>query len=107
MSQDPPTQGVKKRSERGEGIVTGNQAVRRAIAVLKAFSDDAPEMGVTEVSRKVNLHKSTVYRLLSAFEGEGLIGKSPENGKYRLRPVLIVLGAQVLLHTAAPRRPLP
>jgi len=75
--QDVSAQGVKKRSERGEGVVTGNQAVRRAIAVLKAFSDDAPEMGVTEVSRKVALHKSTVYRLLSAFEGEGLIAKSP------------------------------
>ncbi|MEK7282765.1 MAG: IclR family transcriptional regulator, partial [Acidobacteriota bacterium] len=99
MAQDVSVQGIRKRSDRGEGVVTGNQAVRRAIAVLKAFSDDAPEMGVTEVSRKVNLHKSTVYRLLSAFEGEGLIAKSPETGKYRLGPELIVLGEQVLRHT--------
>jgi DNA-binding IclR family transcriptional regulator len=105
--QDVVTQGRRKRSERGEGIVTGNQAVRRAIAVLKAFSDDAPEMGVTEVSRKVNLHKSTVYRLLSAFEGEGLIAKSPETGKYRLGPELIVLGEQVLRHTDVHRVALP
>jgi len=107
MAQDVSAQGMKKRSDRGEGVVTGNQAVRRAIAVLKAFSDDAPEMGVTEVSRKVNLHKSTVYRLLSAFEGEGLIGKSPENGKYRLGPELIVLGEQVLRHTDVHRVALP
>jgi DNA-binding IclR family transcriptional regulator len=64
-------------------------------------------MGVTEVSRKVNLHKSTVYRLLSAFEGEGLIAKSPENGKYRLGPELIVLGEQVLRHTDVHRVALP
>lgn len=107
MAQDPLAQGVKKRSERGEGIVTGNQAVRRAIIVLKAFSDETPEMGVTEVSRKVNLHKSTVYRLLSAFEGEGLIAKSPETGKYRLGPELIVLGEQVLRHTDVHRVALP
>jgi DNA-binding IclR family transcriptional regulator len=107
MAQDISSQGLKKRSERGEGIVTGNQAVRRAIAVLKAFSDDAPEMGVTEVSRKVNLHKSTVYRLLSAFEGEGLIAKSLETGKYRLGPELIVLGEQVLRHTDVHRVALP
>jgi IclR family acetate operon transcriptional repressor len=105
--QDVSAQGVRKRSERGEGVVTGNQAVRRAIAVLKAFSDDAPEMGVTEVSRKVILHKSTVYRLLSAFEGEGLIAKSPETGKYRLGPELIVLGEQVLRHTDVHRVALP
>jgi len=107
MAQDMSPQGVRKRSDRGEGIVTGNQAVRRAIAVLKAFSDDAPEMGVTEVSRKVTLHKSTVYRLLSAFEGEGLIAKSPETGKYRLGPELIVLGEQVLRHTDVHRVALP
>jgi len=107
MSQELISQGVKKRSARGEGIVSGNQAVRRAIAVLKAFSDDAPEMGVTEVSRKVDLHKSTVYRLLSAFEGEGLIAKSLETGKYRLGPELIVLGEQVLRHTDVHRVALP
>src|SRR5437867_13445708 len=107
MAQDLPTQGVnKKRSERGEGIVTGNQAVRRAIAVLKSFSDEAPEMGVTEVSRRVNLHKSTVYRLLSAFEDEGLIARNPETGKYRLGPELIVPGEQVLWHTEVHRMPL-
>jgi DNA-binding IclR family transcriptional regulator len=107
MAQDPSASGVKKRSERGEGIVTGNQAVRRAIIVLKAFSDENPEMGVTEVSRRVNLHKSTVYRLLSAFEGEGLIAKSAETGKYRLGPELIVLGEQVLRHTDVHRVALP
>src|SRR2546428_12913832 len=107
MAQDVSAQGVRKRSERGEGIVTGNQAVRRAIAVLKAFSDDAPEMGVTEVSGRLTLNKSTVYRLLSAFEGEGLIAKSPETGKYRLGPELIVLGEQVLRHTDVHRVALP
>lgn len=107
MAQDMSAPGTRRRSDRGEGVVTGNQAVRRAIAVLKAFSDDAPEMGVTEVSRKVNLHKSTVYRLLSAFEGEGLIAKSPETGKYRLGPELIVLGEQVLRHTDVHRVALP
>ncbi len=107
MAQEVSTQGTKRRSERGDGPVSGNQAVRRAIAVLKAFSDEAPEMGVTEVSRRVDLHKSTVYRLLSAFEGEGLIAKSPETGKYRLGPELIVLGEQVLRHTDVHRVALP
>jgi DNA-binding IclR family transcriptional regulator len=107
MSQDAPANGPRKRAERGMGIVSGNQAVRRAIAVLKAFSDEMPDMGVTEVSRKVNLHKSTVYRLLSAFEDEGLIARNLETGKYRLGPELIVLGEQVLRHTEVHRVALP
>jgi IclR family transcriptional regulator, acetate operon repressor len=107
MSQEASANGPRKRAERGMGIVSGNQAVRRAIAVLKAFSDEMPDMGVTEVSRRVNLHKSTVYRLLSAFEDEGLIARNPETGKYRLGPELIVLGEQVLRHTEVHRVALP
>jgi DNA-binding IclR family transcriptional regulator len=107
MSQDTSNPGSRRRADRGLGMVSGNQAVRRAIAVLKAFSDEAPEMGVTEVSRKVTLHKSTVYRLLSAFEDEGLIARNPESGKYRLGPELIVLGEQVLRHTEVHRVALP
>jgi len=107
MNQDTAIPGSRRRAERGLGLVSGNQAVRRAIAVLKAFSDETPEMGVTEVSRKVNLHKSTVYRLLSAFEDEGLIARNPETGKYRLGPELIVLGEQVLRHTEVHRVALP
>ena len=107
MSQDTAVPAGRRRAEHGLGMVSGNQAVRRAIAVLKAFSDESPEMGVTEVSRKVNLHKSTVYRLLSAFEDEGLIARNPESGKYRLGPELIVLGEQVLRHTEVHRVALP
>ena len=107
MAQESGAVGTRRRAERGLGVVSGNQAVRRAIAVLKSFSDEAPEMGVTEVSRKVGLHKSTVYRLLSAFEDEGLIARNPESGKYRLGPELIVLGEQVLRHTEVHRVALP
>jgi DNA-binding IclR family transcriptional regulator len=88
-------------------MVTGNQAVRRAIAVLKTFDDRNPELGVTEVSRRLDLHKSTVYRLLSAFEDEGLIARNPESGRYRLGPELIVLGELVLRHTEVHRVALP
>jgi DNA-binding IclR family transcriptional regulator len=81
--------------------------VRRAIAVLKTFDDQSPELGVTEVSRRLDLHKSTVYRLLSAFEDEGLIARNPDNGRYRLGPELIVLGELVLRHTDVHRIALP
>ena len=87
--------------------VGGNQAVRRAISVLKAFNDASPEMGVTEVSRRLGLHKSTVYRLLSAFEDEGLIARNDESGRYRLGPELIVLGELVLRHTDVRRVAVP
>jgi len=100
-----PAQTHTRRQPRA--AVSGNQAVRRAISVLKAFDDQSPELGVTEVSRRLDLHKSTVYRLLSAFEDEGLIARNPDNGRYRLGPELIVLGELVLRHTDVHRIALP
>jgi len=94
-------------SRQSRATVSGNQAVRRAISILKTFDDQNPELGVTEVSRRLDLHKSTVYRLLSAFVGEGLIARNPDNGRYRLGPELIVLGELVLRHTDVHRVALP
>ena len=92
---------VPRRAGHGRraAAVGGNQAVRRAIAVLKSFGDQAPEMALGELSRRVGLHKSTAYRLLCAFEDEGLIARNFETGRYRLGPELIVLGEQVLRQT--------
>ena len=38
------------------------QSVERAIAILKSFSLDRPERGVSELGRELGLHKSTLYR---------------------------------------------
>src|SRR5438477_713110 len=69
-------------------IVRSNQprihSVQRAAAILRAFSDSAPELGVSEIGRQLKLHKSTVSRLLATLEGEGLVERVTRNDKYRL-----------------------
>jgi IclR family acetate operon transcriptional repressor len=60
------------------------QSVRRAVSLLKAFDTQATELGVSELSRRVKLHKSTVSRLLATLEQEGLLERVPETDKYRL-----------------------
>ena len=63
--------------------------------MLKAFGQAAPEMGVTELGRKVNLHKSTVSRLLATLETEGLVERVPGTDKYRLGIEFARLAGQV------------
>ena len=74
------------------------KSVERAIALLKAFDIDKPELGVTELSRVLGLHKSTVSRILATLERGGLVEQNPETGKYRLGVALIGLGALVVAH---------
>ena len=78
---------------------SGVQAVKRAIAILKAFSSEEPELGVAELSRRLKLPKSTVSRLLVTLEEEGLVTQDPETGLYRLGVELIRLANSVHLFT--------
>ena len=73
-------------AERPETRDTGIQSVRRAAALLRAFGSGASELGVSELGRQLNLHKSTVSRLLSTLESEGLLEHAPGTEKYRLGP---------------------
>lgn len=72
------------------------QSIQRAAAILRSFTEAEPELGVTELSRRLDLHKSTVSRILSTLQTEGLVGQNPETGKYRLGIGLISLAGVAL-----------
>ena len=67
------------------------RSVDRAAALLLALGDSAGEAGVTELARRLGLHKSTASRLLATLEKRGLVEQDEENGKYRLGLVVIRL----------------
>ncbi len=60
------------------------QSVQRALAVLKAFDDTEPELGVSELARRLGLSKSIVMRLVSTLRDEGFLEQSSSSTKYRL-----------------------
>jgi DNA-binding IclR family transcriptional regulator len=74
----------------------GIRAVERAVAILKAFSPASPEMGVTDLARKLGLHKSTVHRLLVTLERAGFVLQDAFTGRYRLGLPLFELGSLVV-----------
>ncbi|HEU5101610.1 MAG TPA: IclR family transcriptional regulator [Roseiflexaceae bacterium] len=76
-------------------IYGGTQAIRRAVAVLKAFGPDPEHLTAQQLSQRTGLNRSTVYRLLSALEHEGLVA-SGEDGRYRLGPDMAILGTLAL-----------
>jgi DNA-binding IclR family transcriptional regulator len=85
--------------EAGEPQKYGIESVKRAIAILRCFSRKRPELGVTELSRELGVHKSTVSRLLSTLESEGFVNRNPDTGRFRLGVGLIELAGLVIIHT--------
>jgi DNA-binding IclR family transcriptional regulator len=76
-------------------IYSGTQAIRRAVAVLKAFGPEPARLTAQQLSQRTGLNRSTVYRLLSALEHEGLV-TAGEDGRYRLGPEIAILGTLAL-----------
>ena len=76
------------------GMVLDGNAVRsvdRAAALLVALGECQGEAGVTELARRLGLHKSTASRLLATLQKRGLVEQDDESGKYRLGVVVIRL----------------
>lgn len=67
------------------------RSVDRAASLLLALGDTHGEAGVTELARRLGLHKSTASRLLATLEKRGLVEQDEETGKYRLGIVVIRL----------------
>jgi DNA-binding IclR family transcriptional regulator len=64
--------------------------------VLEAFSIDEPVLGVTDIARKANQHKSTVSRILGTLERAGYVEREEGNGRFRLGLGLIALAGPLL-----------
>lgn len=70
------------------------QSVSRAISIIRCFEYNE-ELGVTDISKMINLHKSTTFGLISTLQINGLLEKNEDTSKYRLGIELFRLGTLV------------
>ena len=59
------------------------QSITRAISILRCFTEKQ-ELGLTEISNMVGLHKSTAAGIINTLKDEALIVQNQETGKLRL-----------------------
>jgi DNA-binding IclR family transcriptional regulator len=84
-----------------------SRTVDKAVAILRQFSVDEPQLGVSELSRRLGLTRSTVHRLLASLRKGDLIEQDSSSHKYRLGRQAVELGytaiySDTLLATALP-----
>jgi DNA-binding IclR family transcriptional regulator len=70
------------------------ESVRRALRILRCFSLEHAELGVSDIARTLGMHKSTVHRLLLTLETEGFVHQV-DGYRYALGWRLFELGAAV------------
>lgn len=60
------------------------KSLEKALNILECFTLENPELGVTEISRILDLNKSNVHNIVSTFHKNEYLVQNLENGKYRL-----------------------
>jgi len=77
------------KKEKSEYII---QAVDHALDLLEQFQGDVDELGVTELSKRLKLHKNNVFRLLATLESRNYIEQNRVTENYRLGLKTLELG---------------
>lgn len=72
------------------------QVLDRALAILNVLSEQAGDLSLAELSEKLQLHKSTVHRLIMVLERHRLVDKHPQTARYRLGMKLFELGSKAI-----------
>lgn len=83
------------------------RAVGRALDVLLCFSQQQPELTLTEIADLVGLHKSTALRVLVTLESKRFVQRDENTGKYRLGLRVLELATFVLKHIDLRRQAWP
>jgi len=65
------------------------QSLERAFAILDCFQESQPELGVREIARQVDLHPSTVGRILATLNSLGVLNQDVETRRYRIGPKVL------------------
>src|SRR5579872_1297410 len=83
------------------------QSVAHALDVLEQFFGDVDELGVTELSKRLKLHKNNVFRLLATLEARGYIEQNKATENYRLGIKCLHLGRRYIHHMGLVRQAQP
>lgn len=70
-------------------------SVHNALRILRVFTHENPEMGISELSVRLGLAKSTVFRLLRTLCEDHLVEKNKKSQKYHLGLAALELGFAV------------
>lgn len=72
------------------------QTVSHALSLLGQFNENVETFGVTELSKRLNLHKNNVFRLLATLESHNFVEQDKTTGNYRLGLKNLELGQAII-----------
>jgi DNA-binding IclR family transcriptional regulator len=83
------------------------RSVDNALNLLEEFKGDRDELGITELSNRLNLDKNRVFRILATLEARGYIEQNKATENYRLGVKSLELGQTFIKQLGVVRQAKP
>ena len=84
---------------RGDIVASKNKfinSIKRAVKILELYDSETKYLGITDMSKALDLNKSTTYRIVNTLKDENLLVKNEENQKYRVGCKILNLASNVV-----------
>ncbi|HEX9779391.1 MAG TPA: IclR family transcriptional regulator [Geopsychrobacteraceae bacterium] len=83
------------------------QSVDNALDVLEALCDEGDEVRISQLSERLGMNKTSIFRLLATFENRGYVEKEQKSGKYKLGLSAYEIGQKFLSRMGLLRKAKP
>lgn len=71
-------------------------SIKRAVRILDLYTENTENLGITEISKKLDINKSTVYKIVNTLRDEGLLIKNKTNQKYMMGYKILDLASKTI-----------
>lgn len=71
------------------------RSIDRALEIIEVLHKEGNEMGITDISKKLGVYQSTIYRTLITLQRRGFVYQNNENSKYGLGMKLYAVGVGI------------
>lgn len=65
----------------------------KALSLLDLFSQETPDIGLSDIARRAGMNKATAFRLMTDLAAQGFVEQSGTARAYRLGPAILRLAA--------------
>ena len=83
------------------------QSVDNALDVLEALCDEGDEVRISQLSERLGMNKTSIFRLLATFENRGYVEKEQRSGRYKLGLSAYEIGQKFLSRMVLLRKAKP
>ena len=87
--------------------MTFSKSTEYTVKILSLFNEEVEELGLSEISKKLDVYPSKIHRILAPLVQGGIMEQNPETKKYRIGIKALKIGMLYLEHHALMKASLP